>query len=81
MIARQFGETIQARRRGYRVKRLPPTLSRIPGTLALPEIFEDLRYSFSRRSFVQWQRLDTIAKVPKDRVFLCMKRTIPYLTE
>jgi hypothetical protein len=69
MIARQFGETIQARRRGYRVKRLPPTLSRIPGTLALPEIFEDLRYSFSDGHSFSGNGWTPSRKFPKTEYF------------
>jgi 2,3-bisphosphoglycerate-dependent phosphoglycerate mutase len=88
MIARQFGEVqFKLWRRGYKVK--PPALNSFapeyPGNdKRYQKYLKDLRYSVSE-TFIRSignQRWTPSRKFPKtESLFLCMKRTIPYLTE
>jgi hypothetical protein len=88
MIARQFGEVqFKLWRRGYKVK--PPALNSFspeyPGNdKRYQKYLKDLRYSVSETLIrsIGNRRWTPSRKFPKtESLFLCMKRTIPYLTE
>lgn len=88
MIARQFGAAqLKLWRRGYKVK--PPALNSFspdyPGNdKRYQKYLKDLRYSVSETLIrsIGNRRWTPSRKFPKtESLYLCMKRTIPYLTE